>query len=110
MLDLKAKYVFEDMYGDGKHWNCIFTTEEKQQILQDHEDAKKCEILESNLKARDCELSSEIRQNTKLKEFLGKDRQIVKRVEEWKNKVDKVGWDDADVPINIFQKIIEGKK
>jgi len=34
MMEIKEE-AFEDMYNDGKHWNCIFSPEEKQQILQD---------------------------------------------------------------------------
>ncbi len=39
-----------------------------------------------------------------------KQSKIVEELKKIKMKVDKLGWDDADIPPNIFQKILEDEK
>jgi len=111
MVEIKQKDFTSGAYSEGEfryHIKKGFTKEEKQQILQDHEDAKKLRIENQSLKYERVDLIVDGK----------KDRQIVKRLEEEldniKNPTYSLGDGNVDQfnnwAINLLQKILEGEK
>lgn len=65
------------------------------------------EYLNSIITGND--MSSNIGIKSVIQQIL-ENQEIIKKLKEWNDKVNKLGWDDADVPVNVFQKILEREK
>jgi len=96
MIEIKEenlqKYHLASREGSVQEFLCIVGTGDYdktiQQILQDNEDAKKGFSPEAIIQAI-------------------KDRQIVKRIEEWLNKIHDGDW--IELPKTDFQKVLDGR-